>query len=102
MRILLVENDSETIALIERAVGRLPDCHVAAYADPSAAAEHLDKLAFDLALIGSHARGGGLSLLARLRRLGAHAQTPIVIMTGPQDRPETRIDAFEAGATDVM
>jgi putative two-component system response regulator len=40
--------------------------------------------------------------MARLRRVARHAQTPIVILTSGADRPETRVDAFEAGATDVM
>ncbi len=102
MRIFVVENDPDTVGLIERAVGRLPDCSATVYGDPSSVTEGLDKLGFDLALIGSHARGSGLTFMARLRRVGAHAQTPIVIMTGPHDRPETRVDAFEAGATDVM
>jgi putative two-component system response regulator len=102
VRILLVENDPDTVALITKAAGRLPDCAATVHPDPSALTDSPGTLAFDLALIGSHARGSGLTLLARLRQLNAHAQTPIVILTGPNDRPETRVDAYEAGATDVM
>ncbi len=102
MRVLIVENDTHTVELIKKAVGRLPHCSAAVYPDPASLTPSPDKIDFGLALIGSHARGSGLTLLARLRRVAKHAQTPIVIMTGAADPRETRIDAFEAGATDIM
>jgi putative two-component system response regulator len=102
VRVLIVENDPEAVGLIKNAVGRLPQCSTIVYPDPASLADSLPSIEFDLALIGSHARGSGLTLMARLRRIARHAQTPIVILTSAADRPETRVDAFEAGATDVM
>ena len=102
MRVLIVENDPEAVGLIKNAVGRLPQCSTIVYPDPASLTDSLPSIDFDIALIGSHARGSGLTLMARLRRVARHAQTPIVILTGAADRPETRVDAFEAGATDVM
>ena len=102
MRVLIVENDPEAVGLIKNAVGRLPQCSTIVYPDPASLTDSLPSIDFDLALIGSHARGSGLTLMARLRRVARHAQTPIVILTSAADRPETRVDAFEAGATDVM
>jgi putative two-component system response regulator len=102
VRVLIVENDPEAVGLIKNAVGRLPQCSPIVYPDPASLTDSLPSIDFDLALIGSHARGSGLTLMARLRRVARHAQTPIVILTSAADRPETRVDAFEAGATDVM
>jgi putative two-component system response regulator len=102
VRVLIVENDPEAVGLIKNAVGRLPRCSTIVYPDPASLTDSLPSIDFDLALIGSHARGSGLTLMARLRRVARHAQTPIVILTSAADRSETRVDAFEAGATDVM
>jgi len=101
MRVLVVENHADTVDLIQRTVARIAQCSTMVYPTPSAVTDLRD-LDFDLALINAEARGGGLSLMARLRRMGKHAAVPIVIMMTPYDRPETRADAFEAGATDVM
>ncbi len=102
MRVLIVENDPETVGLIRKTVARLPGCSTIAYPDSTALLSNINDIRFDLALISSQFRGSGLTLLARLRRMESHAQAPMVILTGPSDRPETRTDAFEAGATDVM
>jgi putative two-component system response regulator len=102
VRVLIVENDPEAVGLIKNAVGRLPQCSTIVYPDPASLTDSLPSIDFDIALIGSHARGSGLTLMARLRRVARHAQTPIVILMSAADRPETRVDAFEAGATDVM
>lgn len=102
MRVLIVENDAETIELIERTVARVPQCSTSVYPDSTAISSSLKELSFDLAFISSGSRGSGLTVMARLRRMAKHLHVPIVIMTGPADRPETRIDAFEAGATDIM
>jgi putative two-component system response regulator len=102
VRVLIVDNDTDTVGLIKTAVARLPQCSTVVHPDPQSLTGGAEKIDFDLALIGSHVRGSGLTLLARLRRVAKHAQAPIVILTSPADRPETRIDAFEAGATDVL
>jgi len=68
VRVLIVENDPEAVGLIKNAVGRLPQCSTIVYPDPASLADSLPSIEFDLALIGSHARGSGLSLMARLRR----------------------------------
>jgi response regulator RpfG family c-di-GMP phosphodiesterase len=102
VRVLIVEDDPDTVALIKNAVGRLSRCSTIVYPEPAALTSSPDLIDFDLALIGSHAHGSGLTLMARQRRVARHAQTPIVILTSAGDRPEIRIDAFEAGATDVM
>ena len=102
MRVLIVENDAETVGLIKKTIARMAQCSIIAFPDSAALSSSINDIDFDLALISSDVRGSGLTLMARLRRNRKHAQVPMVIMTGAGDRPEMRTDAFEAGATDVM
>jgi putative two-component system response regulator len=102
MRILIVENDLETVGLIKRTIARVSGSATITYPETSAILSRPDEMEFDLALINSEPRGSGISFMARLRRTRKHAQAPIVILATAGERPETRVDAFEAGATDVL
>ena len=102
MRVLIVEEDENTIALITRMIGRVEQCSVVVYPEPAAVVNELHDLDFDLALVSYGPHGRGLALTMRLREVKKHAQVPVVVMTSRHDRPEVRVDAFEVGATDVL
>jgi response regulator RpfG family c-di-GMP phosphodiesterase len=102
MRVLIVEEDENNVALITRMIGRIEQCSVVVYPEPAAVVGELHNLDFDLALVSYGPHGRGLALTMRLREIKKHAPVPVVIMTSRLDRPEVRVDAFEVGATDVL
>jgi putative two-component system response regulator len=102
MRVLIVDNDAESVALIEKMVARIARCTTMHYTDAAEAQRQLHDIDFDLALISYQPGASGLLLTMSIRDIKKHAQVPIVIMTGAVDRPEIRVDAFEIGATDFL
>jgi putative two-component system response regulator len=102
MRVLIVEEDDNNVALITRMIGRIEQCSVLVYAEPAAVVGEINNLDFDLALISYGPHGRGLALTMRIREIKKHAQVPVVVMTSRLERPEVRVDAFEVGATDIL
>jgi putative two-component system response regulator len=102
MRVLVVDNDAETIRLITKTVDRIEHCSTIVYPDAAGVKPDLHKLDFDIALVGYGQQASGLILAARIRESGRHAEVPVVVMIADGDRAEARVDAFEAGAAEVL
>jgi response regulator RpfG family c-di-GMP phosphodiesterase len=102
MRVLIVDNDADTVRLIRKTVDRIGQCSTIVYPDAAAVRPDLHKLDFDIALVSYRPQASGLVLAARIRESAKHAEVPVVVMTGDHDRPEARVDAFEGGAAEVL
>ncbi len=100
MRVLLVEDDEEDKFLTTEVLSdvRRTSYDVTWVTTASAAIEHIESDAFDVALLdfrlGAHT---GLDVLAATR--GSH--TPCILLTGQRDH-ETDVAAMEAGAADYL
>jgi putative two-component system response regulator len=102
MRVLVVDNDADSVRLVRKTVDRIGQCSTIVYPDARSVRPDLHTLDFDVALIGYGVQASGLVLIARIRESTKHAEVPVVVMTAAGDRAEARVDAFEAGAAEVL
>jgi CheY-like chemotaxis protein len=107
LHVLLVEDDTDHVFLVRRALADLPGTEVTVEVagDGEQAAERLARSRFgpggrpQLVLVDlKMPRMDGLELLARIRADAAVADLPVVVLTS-SERPEDRQAALRAGAT---
>jgi two-component system OmpR family response regulator len=99
MRILIAEDDAETVRFVERGLSELGH-HVSVLGDGGdalrlALIENFDLLILDRMLPGMD----GLSILRRLR--AADVATPVLLLTA-MGRIENRVEGLDAGADDYL
>lgn len=99
MHVLLVDDDSETCALLRGALERA-GLHVHAAADADAASEVLARQPVDVIVLDVMLPGeSGLSLCARWRSEGLY--TPILFLSA-RGAVAARVDGLEAGGDDYL
>ena len=100
-RVLIAEDDALTADLMADRLQRR-GFDVLHYSDGQAALDAARHRDFAVAIIDVHMpRMNGLELLARLRGMQRHANTPILVVTGAADE-QTVVRAFELGADDYV
>ena len=100
-RVLLAEDDAETVALVEERLSEV-DLDVVHRADGQEALETALDGNIDLAILDVAVPGpGGLEILERLRKTPTHAETPIILVTDV-DSEEAVLNAFDMGADDYL
>jgi CheY-like chemotaxis protein len=98
LRVLVVEDDAASLELISEVLSSA-DVTVAPVKDSENAAAVVQKDAFDgIFLDIQMPKIDGLQLTRYIRESGANKRTPIIVVTGRQDR-KTMQQAFAAGAT---
>ena len=99
MRILIVEDDAETAAFIERGLGDLGN-HVTSIGDGDEALNLALSQDFELLILDRMLPGiDGLSVLRRLRAAGLAA--PVLLLTA-LGSIEDRVEGLDAGADDYL
>ena len=99
MNLLVVDDDAETRALVERAFERR-GYRVMVAADAAAAEKALAESAVDVMVLDVMLPGdSGLALCARLREAGI--QTPILFLSA-RGAVSSRVDGLEAGGDDYL
>lgn len=99
-RVLVVDDDPDSVMLFERVLSPWFKVRVAADAREAAAALHeesVDVVLTDLFM----PHGGGMAVLELTRALEESLRIPLVVVTGRADT-ETKVAAFESGAFDVI
>jgi len=100
--ILIAEDNTEIVQLYERVVALMGYTGLKAHSLDEAYS-YLDNTAdIDLILLGTYLDGQMYAdTVYRLRQHPATAEVPILVITHRYD-PETLLEAFEAGVTDVL
>ncbi|PSQ81143.1 MAG: hybrid sensor histidine kinase/response regulator [Bacteroidetes bacterium QS_8_68_15] len=101
--VLLVEDDHERDALIERLLKQAPTvaCDLTREFSYEAGREAISSGRFDAALVDYRLGARtGVDLIADAADAGVH--TPLILLTGSEDRPEIDLEAMEAGAADYL
>jgi DNA-binding response OmpR family regulator len=97
-RILVVDDDETTVALLRRALeqagARVDECDTGTQVLPAIASERYDAVLLDIGLPGM----GGIEVLERVRR---STDVPILMVTAEDDEP-TAVRALRAGADDYV
>ena len=99
-RVLLAEGNLETAERIAERL-READLDVVSCVDGTTALEAAFVDDIDLAILDMKIPGGGLELLQRLRKTAAHAETPIILLSGTDSEQEV-LAAFDLGADDYV
>lgn len=99
-KILLVEDALDFRTLVERTL--VKDCQVVSEPDLAGARKRLAEDKFDLILLDVMLPDGdGIDFCKSLRSSGAHASTPVIILTGKSDVND-KVNAFSGGAEDYL
>ncbi len=102
MRIVVVEDNTTSLAVMCRLIGKLDGVEVVGFTTAEAALADAHLHACDLMVIDNIMPGmSGLDLVAQLRPLPTHVVVPIIMVTADGDR-STRLAAINAGATDFL
>jgi len=102
VRVLIIEDNQTTLALLRQLVARAENCEVAAFATASAALNDAVGLDFDLALVDYGLPDmNGIEVIEAIRSIEKYRSVPIVMVTAETEKT-TRVEAFNAGATDFL
>jgi putative two-component system response regulator len=102
MRVLVVEDSTINLAVLNGILRRIPDVEVQGYADPLSALDACKDEVFDVVLVDYMMPGiNGLEFIHRLRADPRAEHVPIVMITA-DDHRSLKIEAIEAGATDFL
>lgn len=102
MRVLIIEDNQTTLTLLRQLVARAENCDVVAFANPVAALKDIAELDFDLALVDYALPDmNGIEVIQAIRRVDKNQSVPIVMVTAETEKT-TRLEAFNAGATDFL
>lgn len=102
MRISIIEDDSQALAILVGVLSKLPDVHVMGHRCPLNALEEMAWHDTDLAIIDfSMPEMDGLTFLSRFRAMPGNASVPVIMITADQNE-ELRLKAVEAGVTDFL
>ena len=101
IKIVVIDDSRASITMYERAVGPLL-VNLASFESPREGFDHLLQEGADLVILGNLMREtDGLSLLRKLRELGHHAETPVVVMS-TKDYDQDRAMAKKLGALEYL
>ena len=100
-KIVVIDDSRASITMYERAVDSL-EVNLASFESPHDGFDHLLETGADLVFLGNLMREtDGLSLLRKLRDLGHHAETPVVVMS-TKDYDQDRAMARKLGALEYL
>ncbi len=101
IKIVVIDDSRASITMYERAVEAL-EVNLASFESPRDGLDHLLTEGADLVFLGNLMREtDGLSLLRKLRDLGHHAETPVVVMS-TKDYDQDRAMAKKLGAQEYL
>jgi len=102
MRALIIEDNPTSLMLLKQLVLRVDGCEAATFSDPTEALGQLDELDVDIVLVDFMMPTlNGIEVIRRLRAVERYKTIPIVMVTAENEK-ETRLEAFDAGATDFL
>jgi PleD family two-component response regulator len=102
VRVLIIEDNETTMGLLRQLVERAETCEVIPFTNPTEAAKEIGELDFDLALIDyAMPEMDGIEVIRAIRRVDKYRSVPIVMVTAENEKA-TRLEAFNAGATDFL
>jgi DNA-binding response OmpR family regulator len=102
MRALIIEDNPTSLMLLKQLVSRVDGCEAATFSDPTEALSQLDELEVDIVLVDYMMPTlNGIEVIRRLRAAEGYQTVPIVMVTAENEK-ETRLEAFNAGATDFL
>ena len=100
-KIVVIDDSRASITMYERAVEAL-EVSLSSFESPRDGFDHLLEEGADLVFLGNLMREtDGLSLLRKLRDLGHHAETPVVVMS-TKDYDQDRAMAKKLGALEYL
>ena len=98
---MVIDDSPASISLYERSIGKL-EVEMVSHISPTEGLSYLESHDADLVFVGNFMREiDGLSLLRRMRALGRHEHTPVVVMTS-KDYAQDRSTAKALGALDYL
>jgi len=101
LKIVVIDDSRASITMYERAVEAL-EVNLSSFESPRDGLDHLLAEGADLVFLGNLMREtDGLSLLRKLRDLGHHAETPVVVMS-TKDYDQDRAMAKKLGALEYL
>lgn len=101
IKIVVIDDSRASITMYERAVESL-EVNLASFESPRDGFDHLLAEGADLVFLGNLMREtDGLSLLRKLRDLGHHAETPVIVMS-TKDYDQDRAMAKKLGALEYL
>jgi len=101
IKIVVIDDSRASITMYERAVESL-EVNLSSFESPRDGFDHLLEEGADLVFLGNLMREtDGLSLLRKLRELGHHAETPVVVMS-TKDYDQDRQMAQQLGVLDYL
>ena len=101
IKIVVIDDSRASISMYERAVEKL-EVNLASFESPREGFDHLLAEGADLVFLGNLMREtDGLSLLRRMRDLGHHVETPVVVMS-TKDYDQDRAMAKSLGAKEYL
>jgi DNA-binding response OmpR family regulator len=102
MEIIIVDDELVSLTVLKQLVAKLPDCHVRAFTDPSAALAWCKPNVPDVVIVDYMMPDlNGIEFTRRLCALEGRAQTPLMMVSASADRT-IRHSALQNGFNDFM
>jgi putative two-component system response regulator len=102
MNVVIVDDTPLNLVLMEKLVGRLPDCSPICFSDPQAGLQWCLENEPDLIMVDYIMPDiDGLQFIRRVRARHERDDVPILMITADHER-KTRYDALSAGANDFL
>ena len=87
MEIIIVDDELVSLTVLKQLVAKLPDCHVRAFTDPSAALAWCKPNVPDVVIVDYMMPDlNGIEFTRRLCALEGRAQTPLMMVSASADR----------------